>query len=77
MINVNQFIQGNEYKELKSYLFSLFIDKPLSIKTDGRDDRAIAIEVRASQIAVDKLLKGFKKFEKQATPVIKKAEPFR
>lgn len=71
------FIKSQDYLEMKQYLLSSFVDKPLSIKTEGKDDRAIAIEVRASQLACDKLIKGFKKFERTIEPKKIAIQPFR
>jgi len=75
MLNVKQFIATPDYQELKQFISNELITRPLDIKATDVD--GIALEVRASQIAIDKVLKAFKKFELTAKPEIVKQEVFR
>lgn len=75
MINVYNFITKTDYPEFKKMMLQEFITKPLDIKATST--AAIALEVRASQIAIEKLIKGFKNFEAMAIPELKEQKPFR
>ena len=68
-MNVYNFITKTDYPEFKKMMIQEFLTKPLDIKSTTT--AGIALEVRASQIAIDKLLKAFKKFEAQVVPEIK------
>ena len=74
-MNVKSFISGSDYKEFKSEMIASFATKPLDIKSV--DAEGIVLEVKACQIAIDKLLKAFIKFESKAKPEIVKDEPYR
>lgn len=74
-MNVNQFITNTEYKEFKQIMLNEFITKPLDIK--ATTTASIALEVRASQIAIERLERAFKAFEALNRPEIKEAKPFR
>lgn len=74
-MNVATFITKTDYPEFKQFMLDEFVTKPLDIKATTIEE--IAIEVKASQIAIEKLLKGFKKFESMAKMEIDKAKPFR
>lgn len=74
-MNVKSFITGNDYQEFKQTMLDSFITKPLDIKSTDAD--GIALEVRASQIAIEKLVKAFKNFELKAKPEIQIEKPYR
>lgn len=69
MINVYNFINKTDYPEFKKIMLQEFLTKPLDIKATST--AAIALEVRASQIAVERLIRAFKNFEAQAIPELK------
>ena len=75
MINILNFITKTEYPEFKKMMLKEFLTKPLDIK--ATDVEGIALEVRASQIAIEKLTKAFKRFESMAKPEEKEIKPFR
>lgn len=75
MINIYNFITKTDYPEFKKMMLKEFLTKPLDIK--ATDVEGIALEVKASQIAVEKLTKAFKRFEAMATPELKEQKPFR
>ena len=74
-MNIKSFITGSDYQEFKQMMLDSFITKPLDIKST--DAEGIAIEVKASQIAVDRLVKAFKGFESKAKPEIVVDKPYR
>jgi len=69
MMNILNFITKTDYPEFKKMMIEEFVTRPLDIKSNTT--AGIALEVRASQIAIEKLLKAFKKFEAQAIPEVK------
>lgn len=69
---IEQFIKSKDWQELKSLMREEFVNTPLKIKTEGMTAEQIAIEVRASQIAYNKLDKFIKKLDRQANQNIKK-----
>lgn len=69
MINVLNFITKTDYPEFKKMMIDEFVTRPLDIK--ATTTAGIALEVKASQIAIEKLLKAFKKFEAQVVPEVK------
>lgn len=75
MINVYNFITKTDYPEFKKMMLQEFLTKPLDIK--ATTTAGIALEVRASQIAIEKLIKGFKTFESMAKTEIVEQKPFR
>lgn len=64
MINYKSLIKSQEWLDVKSIFNSELIDKPLGIKTEGKSIEMIALEVRASQLACEKVLKIIKKVER-------------
>jgi hypothetical protein len=68
-MNVQNFITKTEYPEFKKMMLQEFITRPLDIKATTSE--GIAIDVRASQIAIEKLIKAFKVFESLAQPEVK------
>jgi hypothetical protein len=74
-MNVKNFITSNDYQEFKQFMLNEFVTKPLDIK--ATDIEGIAVEVKACQIAIDKLVKGLKKFELTAKPDIQVEKPYR
>lgn len=74
-MNVLNFITKTDYPEFKQFMLNEFVTKPLDIK--ATDIEGIALEVKASQIAIEKLVKGFKKFESMAKPEIQVDKPYR
>lgn len=75
MINVYNFITKTDYPEFKKMMLQEFLTKPLDIK--ATTSAGIALEVRASQIAIEKLIKAFKSFESMAKTEIVEQKPFR
>jgi len=75
MINVYNFITKTDYPEFKKMMIQEFLTKPLDIKSTTT--AGIALEVRASQIAIEKLLKAFKRFEAQAIPEVKETKSWK
>lgn len=74
-MNVYNFITKTDYPEFKKMMLQEFLTKPLDIK--ATTTAGIALEVRASQIAIEKLIKGFKTFESMAKTEIVEQKPFR
>ena len=64
-MNYASIVKSQEWKEIKEYLTSEIIDKPFSIKTNGLSAESIAIEVRASQIAIEKIIKAMRRLERK------------
>lgn len=78
MINYKSLIKSQEWLDIKSIFKSELIDKPLSIKTDNKSIESIALEVRASQIACEKVLKIIKKVERAgAKDIFNKTESWK
>ena len=71
---IEQFITTKEWAELKTIMRDEFANTPLKIKTEGLTAEQIAVEVRASQIAYEKLDKFIKKLDRQAKLNIKKED---
>ena len=71
---IEQFITTKEWAELKSIMRNEFANTPLKIKTEGLTAEQIAVEVRGSQIAYEKLDKFIKKLDRQAKLSIKKED---
>ena len=63
-MNYQSITKSAEWLEIKDFLKSEIIDKPLDIKTDGLSAERIAIEVLASQLATKKILKAVAKMER-------------
>jgi hypothetical protein len=63
-MNYQSLVKTKEWLEIKDFLKSEIIDKPLDIKTDGLSAERIAIEVLASQLATKKILKAVAKMER-------------
>ena len=67
MINVD----SSQWQEMEAFLRQELLDKPLDIKTEGRTAEEIALEVRALQIAnqkINKLLVSIKGLGKPSNP---------
>jgi hypothetical protein len=69
---IEQFIKTKEWTELKEVMRNEFANTPLKIKTEGLTAEQIAVEVRGSQIAYEKLDKFIKKLDRQAKLSTKK-----
>jgi hypothetical protein len=76
-MSIKSLIQTEDWNEIKAFTSAEIIDKPMSIKTDGKSIESIALEVRASQIAVEKIKKAFKKLDRLNALPKKEALPFR
>ena len=63
-MNYQSLVKTKEWLEIKDFIKSEIIDKPLDIKTDGLSAERIAIEVLASQLATKKILKAVAKMER-------------
>lgn len=69
---LSNLIETSDWQELKDLLKEEFELKPLSIKTDNMSAEQIAIEVRASQIANERINKFIRKIQAKAKSDIKK-----
>jgi len=63
-MNYQSITKSAEWLEIKDFIKSEIIDKPLDIKTDGLSAERIALEVLASQMATKKVLKVIAKMER-------------
>jgi len=63
-MNYQSLVKTKEWLEIKDFIKSEIIDKPLDIKTDGLSAERIALEVLASQMATKKVLKVIAKMER-------------
>ena len=63
-MNIENFTKTGEWQFIKDFLKDEFLDKPIKIKTDGKDLVRIATEVLASEIACKKLVSALRKFER-------------
>jgi hypothetical protein len=68
---MENFIKTQEWQDLKDLMRAEFANTPLKIKTEGLSAERIAIEVRASQLAYEKLDKFIKKLDRQAKSTVK------
>jgi hypothetical protein len=62
-MSLENFVNSDDWKKLKQLLKEEFENKPMSIKTDNMSAEQIAIEVRASQIANERVNKFIKKLQ--------------
>jgi hypothetical protein len=69
---LSNLIETKDWQDLKDLLKEEFELKPLSIKTDNMSAEQIAIEVRASQIANERINKFIRKVQAKAKSDIKK-----
>lgn len=74
-MNIRNFITKTEYPEFKKIMLNEFITRPLDIK--ATTTASIALEVKASQVAIEKLKRAFDKFESLAEPEIIEKKPYR
>jgi hypothetical protein len=74
-MNIRNFITKTDYPEFKKMMLQEFLTKPLDIK--ATTTASIALEVKASQIAIEKLVKAFKAFEIMAKPETKEKESWK
>ena len=63
-MNYQSITKSAEWLEIKDFIKSEIIDKPLDIKTDGLSAERIALEVLASQMATKKVLRVIAKMER-------------
>lgn len=76
-MNYQSLVKSKEWQEIKDFIKSEIIDKPLEIKTDGLSAERIAIEVLASQIATKKVLKVIAKMERLGNKVVIENKSFK
>ena len=76
-MNYQSLVKSKEWQEIKDFIKSEIIDKPLDIKTDGLSAERIAIEVLASQIATKKVLKVIAKMERLGNKVVIENKSFK
>lgn len=74
---MSNFIESQDYKQLKEFLLWEFRDKPADIETSGKTPTQIALEVRAGQLAEKKLIQGLQKFESKYGVSNKDTQPYR
>lgn len=76
-MNYQSLVKSKEWLEIKDFIKSEIIDKPLDIKTDGLSAERIAIEVLASQIATKKVLKVIAKMERLGSKMVIENKSFK
>jgi hypothetical protein len=76
-MNYQSLVKTQEWLEIKDFIKSEIIDKPLDIKTDGLSADRIAIEVLASQIATKKVLKVIAKMERLGSKIVIENKSFK
>ena len=76
-MNYQSLTKSAEWQEIKDFIKSEIIDKPLDIKTDGLSAERIAIEVLASQIAIKKVLKVIAKMERLGNKIVIENKSFK
>ena len=74
-MDIYNFINKTDYPEFKKIMLQEFLTKPLDIKSTTT--AGIALEVKASQLAIEKLVKAFKSFEAMAVAKTVETKPFR
>lgn len=62
-MSLQNFVNTTDWDEMKQVLKEEFEVKPLSIKTDNMSAEQIAIEVRASQIAKERMDKFIRRLQ--------------
>jgi hypothetical protein len=72
-MSLQNFAKTPEWDELKQMLLDEFELKPLSINTDKLSPEQIAVEVRASQIANDRMKKFMRKIQTKLTTMEKES----
>ena len=76
-MNYQSIVKTKEWLEIKDFIKSEIIDKPLDIKTDGLSAERIALEVLASQIATKKVLKVIAKMERLGNKIVIENKSFK
>ena len=76
-MNYQSLIKSKEWLEIKDFLKSEIIDKPLDITTDGLSAERIAVEVLASQLATKKVLKVIAKMERLGNKIVIENKSFK
>lgn len=76
-MNYQSLVKTKEWLEIKDFLKSEIIDKPLDIKTDGLSSERIAVEVLASQLATKKVLKVIAKMERLGNKIVIENKSFK
>ena len=76
-MNYQSLIKSKEWLEIKEFIKSEIIDKPLDIKTDGLSSERIAVEVLASQLATKKVLKIIAKMERLGNKIVIENKSFK
>lgn len=76
-MNYQSLIKSKEWLEIKEFIKSEIIDKPLDIKTDGLSAERIAVEVLASQLATKKVLKVIAKMERLGNKIVIENKSFK
>ena len=76
-MNYQSLVKTKEWLEIKEFIKSEIIDKPLDIKTDGLSADRIAVEVLASQLATKKVLKVIAKMERLGNKIVIENKSFK
>ena len=76
-MNYQSLVKTKEWLEIKEFIKSEIIDKPLDIKTDGLSAGRIAVEVLASQLATKKVLKVIAKMERLGSKIVIENKSFK
>ena len=63
-MNYKSIVKTGHWQEIKKYFEEEIQNKPFDIKTENLSAERIAIEVRASQLAIEKIKKAITKFER-------------
>lgn len=73
---VDNFIKNPDYQSFKQFVIDSLVYTPLEIDTTNKTDAQIAVEVRASQMAIEKIKKVIKEFESQVQKEIVQQKPY-
>lgn len=76
-MSLKSIINTSDWNEIKDFLYKEIKDKPLSIDTKNKTAEMIALELRASQIAVEKINDVIKKLELIGQEYKKDDKPYR
>lgn len=76
-MNKDSFLKSKEWLLAKTFLIEELADKPMKIKTEGLNAEAIAVEVRAAQMAAKAMARAIRKFEMKELPRASEEKPYR
>lgn len=76
-MSIKSFVKTEDWNLIKDFITNEIQNKPLSIDTKDKTPEMIAVEVRASQIAVEKIHSVVKKLELIGIDYKKDDKPWR